>query len=230
MYITLACSATGNADVIEVYRATTSRIGSLTNRYARGIDLARSIMQHTDQHSNHVNSKSKSDFAVMCRALRVEKGLKQREVALAIGVKLSTYGNLECSHWKVVGRDKAVRLIPLYDLSPDRSAVLLDAWERCPLSPHGEKRREQFKKTNEFRSKARNHDSLKLALVELLGLHLMALPDAEVCACDFGTVCGVCAALERVGLGPFTPADRDRILAQLVKIREKMAPASAPSA
>jgi transcriptional regulator with XRE-family HTH domain len=183
-------------------------------------------MQHTNQNVFQVDTKPKSDFAIMCRELRVSKALKQREVAAAMGVKLSTYGNLECSHWKVVSRDKAAKLIALYSLSPDRAAVLLDAWDRCPLSPHGEKRRENWKKINSFRSKAKNHDPLKLALIELLGLHLMAVPDAEICACDFGTVCGVCKALERLGIDPFTPADRDKILTRLVKIQQDLAPST----
>lgn len=166
----------------------------------------------------------------MCRTLRIQKGLKQREVAEAIGVKGSTYGNVESSQWKVINRDRAAKLIGLYGLDPQRAALLLSAWDRCPISPGGEKRREFWKKRNELRSKARNHDPLKLALVELLGLHLMAVPDAEVCACDFGQVCGVCNALERVGLPPFTPADRDKIMTQLVKIREKLAAPVTPSA
>lgn len=186
-------------------------------------------MQHTDQNVFPVDSNLKSDFGIMCRELRVGKVLKQREVASAIGVKLSTYGNIESSHWKVVSRAKASKLIEFYALPPDRAAALLDAWDRCPLSPHGEKRRETWQKINAGRSKAKNHDRLKLALVELLGLHLMAVPDADVCACDFGAVCGVCKALEALGIAPFTPADRDKILTQLVKIQEKLTP-STPSA
>ena len=165
----------------------------------------------------------------MCRTLRVRKGLKQREVAAAIGVKCSTYGNVESSQWKVINRERAAKLIGLYGLNPEMAAQLLAAWDRCPISPGGEKRKEFWRKRNELRSKAKNHDPLKLALIELLGLHLMALPDAEICACDFDHVCGVCNALARVGVDPFTPADRDKILAQLVKIREKLAPAT-PSA
>lgn len=166
----------------------------------------------------------------MCRTLRVRKGLKQREVAAAIGVKGSTYGNVESSQWKVINRDRAAKLIGLYGLSPDMAAQLLAAWDRCPISPGGQKRKEFWQRRNELRSKAKNHDPLKVALVDLLGLHLMALPDAEICACNFETKCGVCAALERVGIGPFTPADRDQILDRLIDIRDKLVPPEAPGA
>ena len=168
----------------------------------------------------------------MCRALRVQKGLKQREVAVAMGIKLSTYGNVESSRWKVVNRDKAARLVAFYRLSPDDAAALLEAWDRCPLSPHAEKRKERWAKTNAYRSKARSHDGLKLSVVELLGLHLMAMPDDQVCICDADSVCSVCSALERVGLDRFTPLRRDRILARLVTLQQDLlvhVPAATPA-
>lgn len=188
------------------------------------------MQQLSDRDRSPLNSTPHSEFGILCRTLRIQKGLKQREVAAAIGVKNSTYGNVESSQWKVINRDRAAKLIGLYALPPDRAAELLAAWDRCPISPGGQQRKQFWAKRNELRSKAKNHDPLKLALVELLGLHLMAVPDAEICACDFGTVCGVCSALARLGLGPFTPADRDRILEQLVKIREKIAAPATPSA
>lgn len=143
---------------------------------------------------------------------------------------LSTISNAESSPHRVIARDAALRITYFFGLDDATSKEFMALWEETPLSEFSKSRRAYWEKRNALRNKARASDGDRAALVELLGLHLMALPDAEVCACDFGTVCGVCAALGRVGLGPFTPADRDRILAQLVKIREKMAPASAPSA
>jgi transcriptional regulator with XRE-family HTH domain len=179
--------------------------------------------EHTDLVGTAVNSKQKSDFGILCRELRVSKGHKQREVAAAMGVKLSTYGNLECSHWKVVSREKAVRLISFYGLLPDRAAVLLAAWERCPLSPHGEKRRAGFEKVRLFRGKARNHDSLQLGFIDLLAARLMDIADEFLCQCEFGEpACLTCGSLERLGLPPYTGADRDQIFDQLEKLREKL--------
>jgi transcriptional regulator with XRE-family HTH domain len=169
-----------------------------------------------------MNSKPHSDFGRMCRSLRVQRALRQREVAAAMGIKLSTYGNVESSPWKVVNREKATRLVALYTLPPDEAAALLDAWDRCPLSPGGEKRRDKWAKANALRNKAKGYDGLKLSVVELLGLHLMAMPDAEVCVCDAAMVCSVCAALERVGLDRFTPLARDRILARLITLQQEL--------
>lgn len=187
------------------------------------------MSQHPNTSQSALNQTPHSDFGIMCRALRINKGMKQREVRAFLGLNGSTYGNVESSKWKVINRDRAAKLIELYELSPQEASDLLAAWDRCPISPGGQLRKEFWQKRNELRSKAKNHDPLKLALVELLGLHLMAVPDAEVCACDFGTVCGVCKALERLGITPFTPADRDKILTRLVKIQQDMTPET-PSA
>lgn len=187
------------------------------------------MTQHLNPAQSSLNQTTHSEFGVLCRSLRIQKGLKQREVASFLGVKGSTYGNVESSQWKVINRDRAAKLISLYNLDPHAASNLLAAWDKCPISPGGQQRVEFWRKRNDLRSKAKNHDPLKLALVELLGLHLMAVPDVEVCACDFGSVCGVCKALERLGINPFTPADRDKILTRLVKIQQDMTP-STPSA
>lgn len=177
-----------------------------------------------------VGIMAKTKFGIMLRAIRIAKGLKQRQVAAGVGISLSTVGNAESAPHRVMGKDAAVRLTQFLNLDGAGSEALLAAWEDTPLSEYSQRQRQNWEKRNALRSKAKNHDKLKLALVELLGLHLMAVPDAEVCACDFGAVCGVCAALERVGLGPFTPVDRDKILTQLVKIQESLTPKPTASA
>jgi len=170
-----------------------------------------------------MNPKIKSEFAMMCRALRVEKNLKQREVAQVIGVKLSTYGNVESSQYKVINRNKAFRLAEFYRLSPDRAAKLLDAWDACPLSPGGEVRRERWKLINERRAKAKNHDRMKLNLIELLGCRLMDIPDEQLCECSFGEpLCVTCAALDALALPPYTASDREKLFDQLHREREKL--------
>lgn len=172
----------------------------------------------------------KTRFGIRLRELRVSKRLKQREVAEGADVALSTISNAESAPHRVIARDAALRLTYFFELDEAASKEFMALWEETPLSEFSKSRREYWEKRNALRNKAKSHDKLKLALVELLGLHLMAVPDAEICACDFGTVCGVCGALERLGISPFTPADRDKILARLVKIREDLATAPTPSA
>lgn len=172
-------------------------------------------------------SSNKTEFGIMLRSLRVSKGMKQREVATGASISPSTIGNAESAPNRVIGRDVVLRLIYFFQLDKENSDKLMELWEKTPLSEFSKRRKDVWEKRNALRNKARNHDKLKLALVELLGLHLMAVPDAEICACDFGSACGVCVALERVGLDPFTPADRDKILAKLTKIRDDLTTPSA---
>lgn len=151
----------------------------------------------------------KSDFAKLCRSYRVERGLKQRQIAEVAGVKLSTYGNVESSPWKVMRRDRAERLVRYYGMSPAQTAEFLSAWERCPLSTYGEKQREYWQKRHALRSKTKNYDRMRLALVEVLTALVPLLPDKDViCNCTFGggspsdpnRSCEVCWALESLGL------------------------------
>lgn len=180
---------------------------------------------------NMESGTKKTEFGIMLRDLRVSKGLKQREVAVGAGISTSTVGNAESAPHRVMGRDAVLRLTYFFGLDRASSDSLIELWEKTPLSEFSQKQKGIWEKRNALRNKAKNHDKLKLALVELLGLHLMSVPDAEVCACDFGATCGVCAALERVGLDPFTPADRDKILAKLTKIRDDLTqPKPTPSA
>jgi len=154
--------------------------------------------------------------------------MKQREVAKVLGVAISTAGNIEYSPFKVIDRRKAVILADHYKLRGAQQADFMAAWEECPLSPDGQKRKEYWKKRNALRSKAKNHDPIKYGLVECLGIIITDRPDNQVCTCDESDVrrCIVCYALERVGaISPFTPADRDQILSQLAKAREELLPA-----
>lgn len=178
---------------------------------------------------NMESASKKTEFGIMLRGLRVAKGLKQLQVAEGASVSRSTVGNAESAPHRVMGRDAALRLTYFFQLDEQRSKRFIELWEQTPLSEYSKRQKGIWEKRNALRNKAKGHDRLKLALVELLGLHLMATPDSEICACDFGSVCGVCKALESVGIAPFTPADRDKILTRLVKIQQDMTPAT-PSA
>jgi transcriptional regulator with XRE-family HTH domain len=179
--------------------------------------------------TSHMSSHTRSAFADLCRNLRIERGLKQREVAAQIGIELSTYGNLESSRFKVISDRRAEKLSKFYGLAGDAHDAFMAASQRCPLSPGGEIRRATWAKRNTQRAKAKSHDALKLALINLLGAHLMALPDSDLCACEFGgAACPTCAALESVGLPPFAAQpDRDVVLQSLTKISSDIGAVSA---
>lgn len=176
-----------------------------------------------------MGSNLRSDFAKKCRDLRIAKHLKQREVAAIIGVALSTVGNMECSPYKVINRSRALALAAHYGLKGKDLDDFVRSWDACPLSPHGEKRKEYWKKRNELRSKAKNHDPMKCGLVECLAIILMDRPDSDVCFCDGDEMCSVCYSLGRIGAtSPYTPADRGQILAQLAKMRDALLPTRVP--
>lgn len=150
----------------------------------------------------------------MCRTLRIKKGLKLREVAAAIGIAPSTYGNVESSRVKVIGSHRVSRLVELYSLSPGQAAELAAAWERTPLSDYGEKVRESWRKRNTQRSQIRRVPGLESALVELLFLQIADHGD-DTCRCGFDgkledsdRACEVCEAMAALGLPAFTTADK----------------------
>lgn len=153
-----------------------------------------------------MDQNEKPEFARLCRELRVnhQPYLKQREVAAALGVALSTYGNVESNRYMVIGRPTAVRMARFYRLDPGSEKALLDAWDKLPLSPHGQRRRKAFARRNAQRSKAKHHDVLMVSLCEVLGVLLPMLQPDQICACDIASTCEVCAALENLGLDPFT--------------------------
>jgi transcriptional regulator with XRE-family HTH domain len=169
-----------------------------------------------------MDHSEKPEFARLCRELRVnhQPYLKQRQVAEALGVAVSTYGNLESSRFMVVGRASAERLAKFYRLDPGSAGNLIRAWERLPLSPHGEKRRKIFARRASQRSKAKHHDVLMVSLCEVLGAVLPMLPPDQICACDITSTCEVCTALEHLGLEPFTTPEV--VIEQLAKLGDQL--------
>jgi len=154
----------------------------------------------------------KSGFGILARELRVKNGLKQREVAEKIGIKLSTYGNVESSPWKVIRRERAQKLCEVYNLNEMDSANVMAMWELCPLSPEGQKNKAHWQRKNRIRSKAKNHDRVAASLIEMCSLAIELSAQGEVCNCGFGGVteadptrsCEFCTAMEALGLPPFT--------------------------
>lgn len=157
----------------------------------------------------------------MCRELRVQRGLKQREVAEAIGIKAPSYSNVESISTRVIGQDAANRLANFYGLDDAGRARLLAAWERTPLSEFNQRRQVVWQRRNRMRSKAKHHDRVFKSLIEVLGAFLPHVPDGQVCSCEFASdPCEVCTALENLGLNPFTT--KERAIADLSALADKL--------
>lgn len=171
---------------------------------------------------------TRSKFAVMVRELRQEKRYKYREVAKAIGIAVSTYGNVESSPFKVIRRDRAQALAKFYNLDDAVTSKLMKAWEGCPLSEGGEKRAEHWRNASLRRSKIRMHDRLQLACLELCSLVIEYAPDDGICICTFEGVhpsdpdrpCEFCSAMLALGLDRFTT--RDAAISQLAALQAKL--------
>lgn len=170
-------------------------------------------------------------FGELCRIMRKEKGLKLRQVAEAIGVTTSTYGNIESSQWRVVGEDRANLIANFHNLGDTARAELLAAWNETPISEYGRRRAEKWKQQNARRSLAKRVPGLESALVELLCLQVGDHGD-DSCRCGFDgklegsdRACEVCEALAALGLPAFTTADK--AIEQLNVKQEKIAEAAA---
>lgn len=177
-----------------------------------------------------MDSQPKMKFPSMCRDMRVAHNLRQREVADAIGVKVSSYGNVESNNHKTIAIDRVKKLASFYTLDEAATAALIAAWEELPASEYSQKQTKSYAERNARRSKARNHDRLKVALLEMTTIHIAAAasPD-ELCTCardDFFTpseeteACEVCNALQLLGLSGYT--NRDEVIAELAKLQEAM--------
>lgn len=171
----------------------------------------------------------KSNFAKLCRELRISRNLKQRDVAAVIGVRPATYGNVESSPYKVVRQERVEALAKFYGLAQADRLRLLEAWEQTPVSPYSARQREQWAKQNLVRSKARNYERLQLALVETLAVLVTRDKDPDsLCYCEFGggtaadphRACELCSALEALGLDRWTTLDRT--ITQLSQLQDKL--------
>lgn len=178
------------------------------------------------------DSHEKFWFPRRLRSLRLAAGRKQREVALAIGIKDSSYGNAESASHKRISRERVLKLAAYYRLGETETAELVTLWEALPESEYSKNQRETYDKRKAYRSKARNHDRLKLALLEVATQLVTSTPDPDtLCTCTpidmFADApdeppepCELCNALRLLGLVGWT--DRDDVIAKLAAAQEAM--------
>lgn len=143
----------------------------------------------------------------MCRNLRISRNFRQRRVAEAIGVKTSTYANLESSPYRVVGIEKAERIAEFYNLDQAARDELVARWSKTELSEFGKQSRERWEKRNAQRSKAKRAAALERCLIDVLAVLFANTnsDDVELCLCTFGEpLCEVCAALAILGAPAYT--------------------------
>lgn len=155
-----------------------------------------------------MNTKVKCEFAVMARRLRVRHDLRQRQVAEAMAITASTYGNLESSSFKNVRRERVDAMSRLYKLDAAEHAELVAAWERSPVSEYSLRQKEGWSKRNAMRSKGKKLEEVTAVLCDLLdGICVSGEGFPPKCVCrlpnkaieDEGWVCDLCRAFHALG-------------------------------
>lgn len=180
-----------------------------------------------------MDSQVKMKFPSICREMRVKHNLKQREVANAIGIKLSSYGNVESNNHKSVAIDRVHKIARFYALDEAATTELVAAWEELPASEYSQRQTKTFEQRRAFRSKAKNHDRLFVSLIELATLLITSCENpGALCTCeepepgalfelDEDTSCELCAALQLLGLsGGWTT--REEVIEALAAAQEAM--------
>lgn len=188
-----------------------------------------------------MDSRGKLEFPSICRSLRIQHGLTQAKVADAIGVKHSSYGNVESANYVVIGQKKVEALARLYDLNENDTQQMINYWKLLPVHEYTSKNRERWKEKNAQRSKAKAHDALWRAAVEAFGIVAGIMfdeqwsPDkcASLCACDKSPGvhppsanhpslrCEFCTCLEVLGM-PEGWTDLETVTAKLAEHQDKM--------
>lgn len=139
----------------------------------------------------------------LCRDLRLAKGLKQRQVAEAVGVATSTWGNVESSKFKVISEEKALRVADFFELTGALRENLLAASAAMPMSKYTLAQRERWKTKNAARSKDKRAALVWEALENLVCWQ--AAKGAQ-CSCTEATfdedasVCPLCQAMHALGV------------------------------
>lgn len=179
-----------------------------------------------------MNTSDKMKFPSMCRKLRVSKNLKQRQVADALGIRATSYGNVESLNRKALSLDRVHKIARFYSLSDEATAELVAAWEELPVSEYQQRLAVSYGKRKERRGKARNHDLLKASLLELATLLITSVDEpGELCTCEAPDLfadppiepvtCELCTALQLLGLsGGWT--NREEVIENLAKAQEAM--------
>lgn len=175
------------------------------------------------------------------RALRKASGATHRQISEAIGLKGMSYQNAEHKPFKAMSRDRVERLAAFHGLSPAERARLLAEWDALPISTYAATQSPRWTTRKAVRSKAKHHDAMKAALIEVLAVHLeraadaAAGSDAPICTCGPADpfadadprVCEICAALHVLGFrGRFSGADP--VLAWLAALQEPPPGAACP--
>lgn len=177
------------------------------------------------------DSQPKPWFPVRIRDLRVASGRTQREVAESIGVKESTYANAESNRHRRLRMSRVTRLAALYGMDAAQRAELIAGWEAMPESEYSQRNAKSWAARDARRSKLKNHDRLKLALLEVTTLLVTSAADPDtLCACApvdmFAEqpagqrTCELCEALRLLGLTGWT--NLEDVIAKLAAIQEGM--------
>lgn len=166
----------------------------------------------------------KMKFPKMVRDLRVAGRYRQREIAEAIGIAQSSYGNLESLNRITCRVDKVERLALFYGLPQDKANELIAAYRELPRDAFQQRKLDKLNAARAARSKSKQFDGMRKALVDMLGLLIAVAPDPEtLCACEPGSDdrCEVCFALAELGLQPWT--NSTDALAQLAALQDAAA-------
>lgn len=173
--------------------------------------------------------KALSQFNHRIRELRKSLGLTQAQVAAALELAPSSYGNAENFAHKTMSEHRVKRLARMFRLDDAGSAELVALWREMPASEYAQRNAEKWSEQNSRRSKARMYDKLKISLVEMVSLCIGVAPDSDtLCICetagdpDFGTgePCELCTALELLELPRWT--NRHEVIEQLAALQEKL--------
>jgi transcriptional regulator with XRE-family HTH domain len=178
-----------------------------------------------------MDSSTKMRFPALCRDYRVAAKLRQREVANALGIATSSYGNVESVNRKTLSRDRAEQLANFYKLDEAARTDLLAAWDEMPVSEYSQRQADAYAARRAQRSKAREADRLKTALLEVVGLLISSVDDpGKLCACQAAQIfdfsqgdtpapCELCSALQLVGVsGGWTT--HEEVVAKLAELQE----------
>lgn len=142
----------------------------------------------------------------------------------------SSYGNAESANHKRISRDRVGQLARYYRLGEVETAELVAGWEALPQSEYNKRQATSYEVRKAYRSKAKNHDRLKLSLLEVCTqLVTNAADPATLCSCvevDMfdeslqPSTCELCTALQLLGLGGFTGLDDT--VARLAAAQERL--------
>lgn len=178
-----------------------------------------------------VQRTPKGPFQDMCFELRTRHRLRHKHTAEAMGVAVSTAGNVEYSRFRVVSDEKAAKLADLYKLGPNTTptrAAFMAASAALPISEYTQAQREDWKRRNLVRSKSRRFDMMLEAIDDIV---CMLGAEGRPCTCtpelpgDFdveptpATVCPLCKAMQAMGI-PEGYSSPDLAFARIAQFHE----------